>query len=189
MYVSACQQQRGSSGYREEEGPLSTNTNPIRYIAAYWGERERGWERAPHHCVERQAGAVAGGGGMDACSFALSMLEEVLILWNRSHSHIRRDIYFIFNSRIMGPIGGEFVDADLDLCLIYVHASSYLCLPSPSLSLSLSLPLIRSTHGMLAALFLIRMLHPSIYLFPLSLPPSPQQPQPSSPDSIRAQRH
>lgn len=107
---------------------------------------------------------------------------EVLILWNRSHSHIRRDIYFIFNSRIMGPIGEDFVDADLDLCLIYVHASSYLCLPSPSLSLSLSLPLIRSTHAMLAALFLIRMLHPSIYLFPLS----PQQPQPSSPDSIRA---
>ena len=76
LYASACQQQRGSSGYREEEGPLSTNTNPIRYIAAYWGERERGWERAPHHCVERQAGAVAGGGGMDACSFALSMLEK-----------------------------------------------------------------------------------------------------------------
>ena len=61
---------------------------------------------------------------------------EVLILWNRSHSHIRRDIYFIFNSRIMGPIGEDFVDADLDLCLIYVHASSYLCLPSPSLSSS-----------------------------------------------------
>ena len=37
--------------------------------------------------------------------------------------------------------------------------------PPSSLSLSLSLPLIRSTHAMLAALFLIRMLHPSIYLF------------------------
>ena len=110
---------------------------------------------------------------------------EVLILWNRSHSHIRRDIYFIFNSRIMGPIGEEFVDADLDLCLIYVHASSYLCLPSPSLSSSHPL------HAWYAGCSLSNTDAPSIHLSipSLSLPPSPQQPQPSSPDSIRAQRH
>ena len=136
MYVSACQQQRGSSGYREE-GPLSTNTNPIRYIAAYWGERERErmGEGTPSLC--RETGGRGRGRRRHGCLLIRPLhVGEVLILWNRSHSHIRRDIYFIFNSRIMGPIGEDFVDTDLDLCLIYVHASSYLCLPSPSLSSS-----------------------------------------------------